>query len=155
MRALASWRRAWRRCLERRPSRSCDRVRGSWPFRRLRRNKTALAFLALFIVIVAMCLLAPVYAKHIAHIGPNTNNVTGTINVGGKQKNVVSPDGVPIGPTFTSHYFFGADTNGRDLAVRLLYGGRTSLEIGGHRDRSSSSSSARSSACCADTSAAR
>ena len=45
-------------------------------------------------------------------------------------ENVVSLDGVPIGPTFTSHYFFGADTNGRDLAVRLLYGGRTSLIIG-------------------------
>jgi len=106
---------------------------GPWKlaFRRLRRNKTALAFLGLFIVIVAMCLLAPVYSKHIAHIGPNANNVTGTIKVGGKEKDVVSPDGVPIGPTFTSHYFFGADTNGRDLAVRLLYGGRTSLEIGG------------------------
>jgi len=38
---------------------------------------------------------------------------------------------VPIGPTFTRHYFFGANTNGRDLAVRLLYGGRTSLLIGG------------------------
>jgi peptide/nickel transport system permease protein len=38
---------------------------------------------------------------------------------------------VPIGPTFHSRYFFGADSNGRDLAVRLLYGGRTSLIIGG------------------------
>jgi peptide/nickel transport system permease protein len=44
---------------------------------------------------------------------------------------VVSTDGVPIGPTFSSRYFFGADSNGRDLAVRLLYGGRTSLIIGG------------------------
>jgi peptide/nickel transport system permease protein len=106
---------------------------GPWQlaFRRLRRNKVALAFLVLFIVLVAMCLLAPVYSKDIAHIGPNTNNITGTVNVGGKQQNIVSLDGVPIGPTFTSHYFFGADTNGRDLAVRLLYGGRTSLEIGG------------------------
>jgi peptide/nickel transport system permease protein len=106
---------------------------GPWKlaFRRLRRNKTALAFLALFVAIVAVCILAPVYSKHIAHIGPNTNNVTGTIKVGGKEKDVVSPDGVPIGPTFSSKYFFGADTNGRDLAVRLLYGGRTSLLIGG------------------------
>jgi peptide/nickel transport system permease protein len=106
---------------------------GPWQlaFRRLRRNKVALAFLALFVLLVVMCLLAPVYSKHIAHIGPNTNNVTGTINLNGKSTNVVSTDGVPIGPTFTSHYFFGADTNGRDLAVRLLYGGRTSLLIGG------------------------
>jgi peptide/nickel transport system permease protein len=37
---------------------------------------------------------------------------------------------VPIGPTWGSRYFLGADENGRDLAVRLLYGGRNSLEIG-------------------------
>ncbi len=99
--------------------------------RRLRRNKTALAFGGLFVLIVVLCLLAPVYANDIAHIGPNTNNVTGTINIGGKQTNVVSLQGVPIGPTLTSHYFFGADFNGRDLAVRMLYGGRNSLLIGG------------------------
>ncbi len=106
---------------------------GPWKLaaRRLRRNKVAMGFLALFVAIVAACLLAPVYANDIAHIGPNTNNVTGTINVNGHSENVVSLSGVPIGPTYTSHYFFGADTNGRDLAVRLLYGGRTSLEIGG------------------------
>jgi peptide/nickel transport system permease protein len=106
---------------------------GPWRLagRRLRRNKTALLFLGLFIVLVVMCVLAPVYANHVAQIGPNTNNVTGTINVRGHSENVVSLDGVPIGPTFTRHYFFGADTNGRDLAVRLLYGGRTSLIIGG------------------------
>ena len=106
---------------------------GPWKLagRRLRRNKTALIFLGLFLVLVAMCLLAPFYSKNIAQIGPNTNNVTGTINVRGHSENVVSLDGVPIGPTFTRHYFFGADTNGRDLAVRLLYGGRTSLLIGG------------------------
>jgi len=100
-------------------------------WRRLRRNKVAMAFGVLFLVLVAMCVLAPVYSKQIAKIGPNTNNVTGTITVGGKQENVVSTDGVPIGPTFTRHYFFGADTNGRDLAVRLLYGGRASLFVGG------------------------
>jgi peptide/nickel transport system permease protein len=105
---------------------------GPWRLaaKRLRRNKTALFFGGLFLLIVILCLLAPVYSHDIAHIGPNANNVTGTVNVGGKSENVVSVTGVPIGPTFTSHYFFGADTNGRDLAVRLLYGGRTSLLIG-------------------------
>jgi peptide/nickel transport system permease protein len=87
----------------------------------------ALAFGGLFVLIVIVCILAPVYSHSIAHIGPNTNNVTGTVN----GKDVVSPDGVPIGPTFSSKYFFGADPNGRDLAVRMLYGGRTSLLIGG------------------------
>ena len=95
-------------------------------FRRLRRNKAALVFAGLFVLLVVVCLLAPVYSSDIAHIGPNAENIVGT--VGGKD--IVSPTGVPIGPTFSSHYFFGADTNGRDLAVRLLYGGRTSLEIG-------------------------
>ena len=94
--------------------------------RRLRRNKVGLFFLGVFVLIVVLCLLAPVYAHHVAHIGPNDNNVTGT--VGGK--NVVSFTGVPIGPTWSSRYFFGADQNGRDVAVRALYGGRTSLEIG-------------------------
>ena len=43
---------------------------------------------------------------------------------------MVTPDGVPIGPTWQSRYFLGADSNGRDIVVRLLYGGRNSLLIG-------------------------
>ena len=50
--------------------------------------------------------------------------------VAGKTEFVVSVDGVPIGPTWQSEYLLGADENGRDLMVRLLYGGRTSLLIG-------------------------
>ena len=50
----------------------------------------ALVFLGLFVLIVVVCLLAPVYSNHIAHIGPNTNNVTGTISVNGQQQDVVS-----------------------------------------------------------------
>jgi peptide/nickel transport system permease protein len=100
-------------------------------WRRLRRNKTALFFGVLFLVIVAMCLLAPVYSKHIADIGPATENITGTVVENGKKVDIVSPTGIPIGPTWNIHHFFlGADANGRDVAVRLLYGGRNSLEIG-------------------------
>jgi peptide/nickel transport system permease protein len=43
---------------------------------------------------------------------------------------VGSGGGTPPGPTFHARFFLGADTNGRDVAVRLLYGGRNSLEIG-------------------------
>ncbi len=99
-------------------------------WRRLRRNKTALGFGALFILIVVLCLLAPVYSHDIAHISPATENITGTVKVGGKAEDIVSLTGIPIGPTWTSHYLLGADDNGRDVAVRLLYGGRNSLEIG-------------------------
>jgi peptide/nickel transport system permease protein len=98
--------------------------------RRLRRNRTALAFGALFVLIVLLCLCAPIYAKHIAHTTPSANHITDTIKVRGKTRDVVSPDGVPTGPTWTGKFFFGADTNGRDVAVRLLYGGRNSLEVG-------------------------
>jgi peptide/nickel transport system permease protein len=98
--------------------------------RRLRRNRVALAFGALFLIIVIMCLLAPVYAKHIAHTTPAANHLTDQIKIGGKLKDVVSEAGIPTGPTWHGRFFLGADTNGRDVAVRLLYGGRNSLEIG-------------------------
>jgi peptide/nickel transport system permease protein len=98
--------------------------------RRLRRDHAALIAGAIFLVICLMCLLAPVYAKHVAHTTPNANHVTDVIKVGGKDVNVVSPEGIPTGPTWHGRFFLGADQNGRDIAVRLLYGGRNSLEIG-------------------------
>ena len=116
------------------PSASDGPVAGASPWRlslrRLRRNRTALAFGGLFIVIVAICLAAPLYAKHVAHTDPYKNHLTDTVKVGGKTKDVVSPDGIPIGPTWQGRFLLGADDNGRDIAVRLLYGGRTSLLIG-------------------------
>jgi peptide/nickel transport system permease protein len=100
-------------------------------WRRLRRNKTALFFGGLFLLVVILCLLAPVYAHDFAHTTPIAENITGTITVNGKTKDIVSLLGIPIGPTWNfDHYFLGADDNGRDEAVRLLYGGRNSLEIG-------------------------
>jgi peptide/nickel transport system permease protein len=99
-------------------------------WRRLRRNKVALAFGALFLLIVVICLLAPVYADHIAHTGPSENHITDQVRVGGKLRDVVSTEGIPIGPTWHGRFFLGADANGRDVAVRLLYGGRNSLEVG-------------------------
>jgi peptide/nickel transport system permease protein len=99
-------------------------------WRRLRRNRTALAFGGLFALVVILCLLAPVYAKHIAHTTPSANHLTDQVMVNGKKTDVVSVAGIPIGPTWHGRFFLGADTNGRDVAVRLLYGGRNSLEIG-------------------------
>src|SRR5579875_111767 len=100
-------------------------------WRRLRRNRTSLFFGFIFLLIVVMCLLAPVYANDIAHRGPDFQDITGTIKIGGKARDIVSPTSIPIGPTWDfSKYFLGADSNGRDTAVRLLYGGRNSLLIG-------------------------
>jgi peptide/nickel transport system permease protein len=100
-------------------------------WRRLRRNRTALAFGGLFAAVVVLCLLAPVYAEYIAHTTPSANHLTEQVRVGGELRDVVSVDGIPIGPTWHGRFFLGADSNGRDVAVRLLYGGRNSLEIGG------------------------
>jgi peptide/nickel transport system permease protein len=98
--------------------------------RRLRANKVALASVVVFALIVATSLAAPWYAKHVAGTGPNTNHLTDTIEVGGKRVDVVSPDGTPVGPGLHRKFLLGADGNGRDVMVRLLYGGRNSLFIG-------------------------
>ena len=60
-----------------------------------------------------------------AHTGPNETHVTERVY----GKPVVSRQGVPIGPTWRAKFFLGADPDGRDVMVRLLYGGRTSLLI--------------------------
>ncbi|MGH2897141.1 MAG: ABC transporter permease, partial [Solirubrobacteraceae bacterium] len=97
--------------------------------RRLRRNKAALLFGALFFVLVALALAAPLWAS-IADTTPAKNHLSDTIVVNGKSEQVVTFDGVPIGPTWQKKFFLGADSNGRDVAVRLLYGARNSLFIG-------------------------
>src|SRR5262245_44089031 len=75
---------------------------GPWKLglRRLRRNKVALFFGAVFVVLVLMCLAAPIWSKQVAHTGPNENHLTDTVVVDGEEKNVVELDGVPIGPTW-------------------------------------------------------
>ena len=105
---------------------------GPWQiaYRRLRRNRVALVFGALFLVITALCVAAPLWANSVADTGPLKNHLTDKVTVDGKQADVVAPDGVPIGPTYQREFFLGADGNGRDIAVRLLYGGRNSLLIG-------------------------
>jgi len=71
------------------PDQGPDRVAGRSPWalawRRLRRNRLALASLLLFVVIVVMSFGAPFYANHIAHTDPFVNNVNGTTIVDGKK----------------------------------------------------------------------
>lgn len=97
---------------------------------RLRHNKVALAFGVLFILLVLFSLAAPLWADHVAHTGPNQNHITDKILIDGQETYVVSPDGTPLGPGLRGRYLLGADQNGRDVMVRLMYGGRTSIYIG-------------------------
>jgi peptide/nickel transport system permease protein len=112
-------------------------------WRRLRRNYVALAFLGLFVLIVLLCSLAGPYADHIAKTGPNENHLGETFTRNGEQVQVVSKGGfvgdefkaggIPVSPQLWhagGRYVFGADTQGRDVAVRLLYGGLNSLKVG-------------------------
>jgi peptide/nickel transport system permease protein len=117
-------------------------------WRRLRRNYVALVSLAVFLLIVLACALAPVYAHHVAHTGPNDTHVAEYVKVGGKEKLVIgggatydpktntfdtSKSIIVLGPTWWhahGRFVLGADDLGRDVAVRMLYGGRNSLAIG-------------------------
>jgi peptide/nickel transport system permease protein len=109
---------------------------GPWrlALRRFLRNRVAVAFLILFALIVAFVLAAPLWANHVAHTGPNETHTLEKIQVDGETREVVTPEGKPIGPQWLGadgKFFLGADSRlGRDEMVRLMYGGRTSLFIG-------------------------
>ena len=114
-----------------------ERVHGLGPWklglRRLRRNKVALLFGFIFVLLVVSCAAAPLWADKVAKTTATANHLSDVIKVDGKDKNVVGLDGVPIGPQWLKadgKFFLGADRNGRDIMVRLLYGGRNSLLIG-------------------------
>jgi peptide/nickel transport system permease protein len=123
------------------PTLSPQPSRGPWAraVRRLRSDRAAMAALSLFVLIVALCLLAPLYARYVAHTDPFRSNLSGQITVDGETVSVMqtSTEGLglgftPIGPTWdVTAYFLGADGQGRDVAARLLYGGRNSLFIAG------------------------
>jgi ABC-type dipeptide/oligopeptide/nickel transport system permease subunit len=83
---------------------------------RFRKDKAAIAGLAIIVLLVLLALFAPLISSHIAHHGPNQlfENMTNDI-------------GLPKGPN--AHFWFGADQNGRDVFVRTLYGARTSLVV--------------------------
>jgi peptide/nickel transport system permease protein len=106
--------------------------------RQLRRNRAAMAGLGVFLFVVVVCLLAPVYARYIDHVNAFASNISGTIRINGRRVHLLQQNttglgiGVtPIGPTWNiTHYFLGADDQGRDVFARLLYGGRNSLLIG-------------------------
>jgi peptide/nickel transport system permease protein len=114
--------------------------RGPWAtaLRRLSRDNAAMLCLAVFCVIVVLCLLAPAYATF-ANTEPFRSSLDATVEINGQQVPVMeqSTEGLglgytPIGPTWRlDSYFLGADNQGRDVMARLLYGGRNSLLIAG------------------------
>ena len=97
----------------------------------------AVVALIILVLVTLSAVLAPLYARFVAHTDPFSSQVSATITLGGKAVPVMQQSttglklGVtPIGPTWSGQYFIGADNQGRDVMSRLLYGGRDSLLIG-------------------------
>ncbi len=88
------------------------------------------------LVILVACLLAPIYAARVAGTDPFRSDIQGTVLRDGLPMPVLDQNtaglglgATPIGPGWHGAYLLGADGQGRDVAARLLYGGRTSLLI--------------------------
>lgn len=90
-------------------------LRGVW--RRLRRDRLAMAALAFIGLLVLAALLAPLVVKLAGVPGPTVRDDT-----------AVDAFGTPIGPT--ADHPFGVDTLGRDVLSRTVYGARVSLLVG-------------------------
>jgi ABC-type dipeptide/oligopeptide/nickel transport system permease subunit len=84
---------------------------------RFRQDKAALAGAAFLILLVLLAIFGGPLAAHITGHGQNATF-----------DNMTDEFGIPNGPN--SRFWFGADSAGRDLFVRSMYGARTSLEVG-------------------------
>nr|WP_250888682.1 ABC transporter permease [Mesorhizobium sp. dw_380] len=116
------------------------KTRGPWAvaFAKLATDRAAMASLAVFLLIVLACLSAPLYAKW-ADVDPFASTLDAVIQIDGADVPVMeqSTEGLglgytPLGPTWRlGNYFLGADSQGRDVMARMLYGGLISLLISG------------------------
>jgi peptide/nickel transport system permease protein len=86
-------------------------------WRRFRQDKFAVGGLIFIILLILMAIFAPLIASHVAHHKPNQIFVYTELN----------DYGLPKGPD--AKFWFGADANGRDLFVNVMYGARTSLIV--------------------------
>jgi peptide/nickel transport system permease protein len=85
-------------------------------WRRFRKDKFAIGGVVVIVLIVALAILAPYIERDVAHHEKNAVNLL-----------ALDEFGLPSGPS--GQYWFGVDTAGRDLFVRVIYGARTSLTI--------------------------
>jgi peptide/nickel transport system permease protein len=85
-------------------------------WRRFRKDKFALAGVFVILLIIVLAIAAPYIERNIAHHEKNAVDLL-----------ALDEFGLPSGPS--GQYWFGVDTTGRDLFVRVVYGARTSLTI--------------------------
>ena len=80
-------------------------------------DKGAFVGIGFLILLFLLALTAPLISEHVVHHGPNDLY----------PREMTDEFGLPKGPN--SEFWFGADSAGRDVFVRVLYGARTSLTI--------------------------
>jgi peptide/nickel transport system permease protein len=86
-------------------------------FRRLRRDRVALASLGFIAFLIVLAFAAPLVIKVLGLPGPNVQN-----------PNLTDTFGSPLGPS--AAHPFGVDQLGEDVMSRAIYGTRVSLEVG-------------------------
>lgn len=85
---------------------------------RFRQDKLALAGIVAVIIIVVLALSAGLIVKYVVHHPPNDTS---------HLRDMTNEYGRPLGPN--GQFWFGGDTAGRDVFVRVLYGARVSLIV--------------------------
>jgi peptide/nickel transport system permease protein len=86
-------------------------------WRRFRRDRVALASLAFIVFLVLVALAAPLIVALLGLPGPSVQN-----------SSLTDQFGSPLGPSLA--HPFGVDQLGQDVASRVIYGTRVSLEVG-------------------------
>jgi ABC-type dipeptide/oligopeptide/nickel transport system permease subunit len=95
--------------------------------RRFFRHPSARIGFSMLLFAVAAAALAPWLCERVLGQSPYALHLTDPVTIGGKTIDVVSDDGLPIGPN--PRFLLGADLLGRDMLSRLLHGARVSLFV--------------------------
>jgi peptide/nickel transport system permease protein len=86
-------------------------------WRRFRRDRVARVSAAFILLLIVVAIFAPLIVKLFGLPSPYTQN-----------PNLTGPFGEPLGPN--GAHPFGVDALGEDVAARVIYGTRVSLEVG-------------------------
>ena len=100
-------------------------------WRRFRKDRWAIGGIIVIIIIMALAIAAPLFAKWVGH--PVRESYVTQMTGVGPSFGAFGPSlGFPKGPTLHNEagvFIFGADGTAHDLFIQVLYGAQTSLEV--------------------------